>query len=481
MRAMRELSWPRILILSVTVVAAGCATHRPGATAAVPSSPAATDLSDLIRDGCYRCLEKAFADAEASHSRSPAFEAAALLVLRSKELGLPAEPWLDRARALAAADGSSAMYLDIVDAIPPDRLSEDHESLLNFSGRTRARGSITMWREALRSGAASDAFRAYLDVSIVCAFGTLKESDQSFSGSADPVAVTPLFQYAIGICDSTHAARLSALRAREADFVDADYALGRYAVEDPVSPDPEEGLRRLESAAAAFPRSPAIATRIGNLHRAWEDWAPALAAYDAAIAIAPNHPEALIGKTISLSQLSRPQEAITAATRVIDAGQWLLGEAHYWRAWNQLRLGNFGLARSDADRARTLMANSAVFVLSGVIEWRLGRRETAEREFQEALTIDLGECEAAFDLGVVRDERAKLPEALAAFKQAGQCTDLSITLRREAIAKILAGPGTETAKARAAALHERALKDLETRREEVNLAIRALERVRSSK
>jgi tetratricopeptide (TPR) repeat protein len=161
---------------------------------------------------------------------------------------------------------------------------------------------------------------------------------------------------------------------------------------------------------------------------------------------------------------------------LIDGGQWLLGEAYYWRAWNQLRLNNFQLARADADRARTLMSNSAVMVLSGVIEWRLGRLDSAEKDFEGALAIDLGECEAAFDLGVVRDQLGKRVEALAAFKQAGQCLDLSITLRREAIDKIRSGNGSDSLKARDAARHERTLVDLVERRREVTRVIDAIEK-----
>lgn len=53
-------------------------------------------------------------------ARQQAFEAATLLVLRSKELGLPYESWLERARGLAAPDGSSSPALAIADAIPLD-------------------------------------------------------------------------------------------------------------------------------------------------------------------------------------------------------------------------------------------------------------------------------------------------------------------------------------------------------------------------
>jgi tetratricopeptide (TPR) repeat protein len=121
------------------------------------------------------------------------------------------------------------------------------------------------------------------------------------------------------------------------------------------------------------------------------------------------------------------------------------------------------------------MSNAAVLVLSGVIEWRLGRLEGAERDFQDALTVDLGECEAAFDLGVVRDQLGRMPEALAAFKQAGQCYDLSIAVRREAVETIRTGQGTETLKARESARHERVLADLEERRHETTRLIEAID------
>ena len=74
-----------------------------------------------------------------------------------------------------------------------------------------------------------------------------------------------------------------------------------------------------------------------------------------------------------------------------------------------------------------------------------------------------------------RDEQRKPAEALAAFQQARQCYDLSIALRREAIARIEAGPGTETAKARESARHRRELADLQSRRDEAERAITLLD------
>lgn len=468
------------VVVLVAMLLSSCAA-RPHAVSTAPDpAPDPRELPALIEQGCHACLVTAYDRSVARGAADTAFEAATLLVLRSKELGLPSAEWLARARALAASDAAAA-YLDIVDVIPQDRLSADREGLFDLRRRAKAKASIERWRATLQTGPHSAAFRAYLDVSLVCSFGRLSEDARSYSGTLDPVVLTPLYRFAIGHCDSSQRARMTSLRDDVPAFVDAEYALARYALEDPVAPDPEDALRRLHAAAAAFPESPAVPIWIGNIHRAWEEWAPAVDAFDRALAVAPDHPDALVGRAVSLSQLGRSDEAIAAATRVIDIGQWQLGEAYYWRAWNRLRLDQLDDARRDVDRARSLMSNSRVFVLSGVIEWRLKQLTAAAHNFEQALTMDFGECEAAFNLGVVRDELGRQRDAFGAFKQAGQCNDLSIALREEAIAKVRAGTGTDTAKAREVGRHERTLKDLKERREEVTRALTALERYQESR
>ena len=464
-----------LVLFAACVMLAGCGARRPAPAPTPTASSSADDAERLIRQGCYRCLEQAFAGAEKRGARTQAFEAAALLVLRSKELGLPTEPWLGHARSRAAADPSLTPYLTMVEAIPPHAMSDDRDVLFDVRSRSQARSSLQAWRDSLRSGATSNVFRLYLDVALICGFGTLKETDQSFTGQLDEDVRAPIYQYRVGACDSAHGERLRTLRAADAAYVDADFALGRYALDDAVNPDQDEAVRRLRSAYAAFPRSPAIGVTLGNVYRRWEEWSDALTAYDAVLARSPTHPEALVGRVISLSHLMRPEEAIQTATALIDEGQWHLGEAHYWRGWNHLRLAQHDLARRDADRAKTLMSNAAVFVLSGVIEWRLRRLDSAEKEFESAIAIDFGECEAALDLGIVRDEQRKPVEALAAFQQARQCYDLSIALRRETIAKVQTGPGTDTAKARDTARHERELAELQSRRDEALRAIAVLD------
>jgi tetratricopeptide (TPR) repeat protein len=222
----------------------------------------------------------------------------------------------------------------------------------------------------------------------------------------------------------------------------------------------EEGLRRFRRAHAAFPQSPVIATLIGELHKRREQWLDALAMYDLTLAIVPTHRDALLGRAVSLSRLSRHEEAVTAATHLIDLGSWFLAEAYYWRGWNEYQLNRLQDARADADRAKAMATYPDTYVLSGIIEWREQRRESAETEFQAALQLDFGHCEAAFLLGGVRSELRKWPESMASFQHARQCFATSISLRREAVAKLAADPRN----APEIASHERAIADAEKRR-----------------
>ncbi len=475
---MRHLARTLVPVV-VMILGAGCATRTPPPAGAPVVRQTIEDLTELIERGCFRCLEQAYGAADARGATQQAFESAALLVLRSKELGLAPDVWLNRARALAAADGSWSTVLEMIDVVPPDRLAGDRDAgLVQGAGRNRASRLLPMWRDVLASGGASAAFRAYLDAALTCEVedGLTRETVAALGARLPDV---PLVQYRLALCGPEMRLRLAAVRAADPDFVDADYALGRYELERGSEQDPAEAVRRLQSAAVAFPASSAIATTIGNLYQAWEEWEPALAAFDAALAVVPGHPDALLGRTTALANLKRYAPAIETASRLIE-GRWFVGQAYYWRAWSHLQLRDFIVARGDADNARRLMVNASVFLLSGLIDWRLARLETAEKDFQDAMAMDFGQCDAALYLGGVRAELAKRPEALAAFNQARQCYDLSITLRRTLIADIEAKAGNPQTKARQVAGHARAIRASAEHRAEAVRAAGELERFLSS-
>jgi tetratricopeptide (TPR) repeat protein len=285
----------------------------------------------------------------------------------------------------------------------------------------------------------------------------------------------PLIQYRAGLCGGSAAAQLAAARDADPAFVDADLELGRRALQQRV-PDVEEAIRRFQSAQAAFPDSPVMPVSIGSLRESREEWTAALAEYDATLALVPTHRDALLGRAIALSYLSRHEDAVASATRLLELGNWFVGQAHYWRAWNQYRLGRIEEARSDADLAKTLMATAPTFVLSGLIEWSRKRLEPAEAELQAALNMDFGQCEAASYLGGVRAERQQWPESRAAFVHAGQCFELSIVTRREAIASLSVTPAHAAANAVPIAVHQGAMAEAEMRRAEAARNIAAIDR-----
>ena len=466
----------------LALVVSGCASRQPK-PAAVPAPPPTRDIESLIERGCFRCLRQALALADERRLPDLAFESASLLALRATELGMPANEWMMRARALAEGDAARTQYVEIVAAVPPDPLRGLRDDLLvETQARNRIQQrltSVVSWYDALQTGTQSVAFRRYLEVALLCSVDLRNERFDRLDALVPQLPDLPLLKYRVGVCLDQYQPQLLAVRTDVPEFVDADYALGRYLLRDPKTPDPDAAMRRFQSAAAAFPTSTSIPMAIGNLYQTWEDWPHALAAFDQALALLPSHPDAQLGRVISLSQLERHQDAIAAATQLIDGGRWHLGQAFYWRAWNYYNIENNQAARADADRTRTLMVNPGVFLLSGLIEWRFIRRESAETEFQEALKMDFGQCEAAFYLGGVRYELRRLPESLAAMHQARQCFELTLTVRRKLLADSQAGPGTQEQKARDAAKHQRSIANVEKRIEEVMAAIERIQKAQN--
>jgi len=455
------------LLLTLATTGAACAIHTPPRKSA-PSldSTAAASIDALVQRGCYRCLEQAQQEALAAGDRVRIFETALLLVARAKELGLPFSGWLYHALAATPPGADWSDYLAIVQSLRTDPLADDRDIVLLDTLKNRASPqTVTAWRTDLAAGSGSPLLRTYLELSLICQY-IVEDRNVTIAAAVQRFHDVPLIQYRAGACNATQAPHLQEVRETVPEFADVEFLLGRYALEVPQQPDQEEGLRRFNAARAAFPQSPAILASLGALHRDREEWADALEAYDAALALVPTHRDALLGRVVTLSHLARYEDAVAAATRIIDLGSWFTGEAYYWRAWNEYHLSQIDDARSDTDRAKGLMHNSSVLVLSGMIEWHERRFEESEAELQDALTLDAGQCEAAFLLGTVRAERRQWTSGAAAFELAQRCYDLSVTLRRETISRITTGPGSDEGKARLIARQQRAMTEEEQHRDE---------------
>ena len=480
----RCLNRMRALGLAAVVLTAACAARPPAVTP--PSAPPA-DIDALTRQGCWTCLEKAFTAASAAGAREQAFEAAILLVARSKELGVPPGPWLERAITILPQGTDWAAYYAIVNSLPPDSLSGGRDALATADfARPRVGDVWDTWRQGLGAGPGSAILRSYLDLSIACRRDAIGRPaldsatrDASIAAALQAFGNVPLLQYRAGLCGGAELDQLDVVRAADAAFVDADLELGRRALHNQVPPDLTEGLARLRSARSAFATSPVAPMVLGNFHESREEWPEALAEYDAALARVTPHPDALLGRAVSLSNLDRYEEALAAASALLELGGRSTAQAHYWRAWNLYQLERIQEARVDADRAKALMVNPALFVLSGMIEWREKRLESSDAEFVKAIEMDFGQCEAAFYLGTVRWERRLWPESLSAFMHAEQCFDLSIVTRRKAIADLSQTAAEAAANASMIASHERAIEQAGMRRGQSATNIASLQQLAS--
>ncbi len=459
----------RAAALLLTVALAGCAARAPHPAATATPTPAASRaraIDELVARGCFSCLQRAYDEAAAVADRVRTFETAVLLAARAKELGLPFAPWLDRARAATPPGPDWADYLAIVQALRIDPLADDRDVILLDTLKNRASAeTVSGWRTDLATGAGSPLLRAYLEISLICQY-IVQDRNVTIAEAVQRFHDVPLIEYRAGACGPSQAPHLGSVRETVPEFADVDFALGRYALDIPQQPDQDEALRRLTAARAAFPGSPAIVASLAGVRRDREEWSDALEAYDAALALVPTHRDALLGRMVTLSHLARYEDAVATATRILDLGSWFTGEAYYWRAWNEYHLARIDEARVDTDKAKGLMHNASVLVLSGMIEWHEHRLDESEAELQDALTLDAGQCEAAFLLGSVRAERRQWTSGAAAFELAQRCYDLSVTLRRETIERITAGPGSEEGKARLIARQQRAMTEEVQHRDE---------------
>jgi tetratricopeptide (TPR) repeat protein len=453
-------------LLLTLATSAACAVRPSAIAPPVPSASSAAPIDAQIERGCYSCLTRAYDAAVAASDRIRTFESALLLAARAKELGLPYQPWLDRARAALPPGPDWSDYLAIVQALRIDPLADDRDTVLVETIKYRASPqTVAAWRTDLNAGAGPPLLRAYLELSLVCQY-VVEDRSVTIAAAVQRFHDVPLIQYRAGACGASQAPHLTDVRDAVPEFADVDFALGRYALDIPRQPDQDEALQRFTAARRAFPESPAIIASLAELRRDREEWADALNAYDIALMLVPTHRDALLGRVVALSHLSRHDDAIAAATRIIELGTWFTGEAYYWRAWNEYHLARIEDARIDTDRAKGLMHNASVLVLSGMIEWHEHRLDESEAELQDALTLDAGQCEAAFLLGSVRAERRQWASGAAAFELAQRCYDLSVTLRRETIARINAGPGSDEGKARQIARQQRAMAEEAQHRDE---------------
>lgn len=451
-------------LLLFTLLTWSCATR--GLSPQVAADIGRADA--LVRDGCYRCLREAHAiyERSAASPRAPgsaqrgAFEAALLLAIREKELGLPSDASLDQARVWARRLPPAALGLQ------PSLLVDAAELLMGelsgFDPEERQRRARAIRPEMRAENPHRRALDPVLDTSLAAAYLALSIDCERVS-KQNPIngsevlarhAGPPLIRYRLATCGIDGAPPLGTLRAADPRWVDTLFFEGRREIESRAG-DPAKAAALLAAAREAFPVSHAIILALARAQRALGEYEAALASVDSVIADAPVHRDALLARVENLSYLNRHEEAVATASRMIEIGTWHLGNAYYWRAWNEHHLRQLDAAWTDVERAITLQSNTSVYTLAGFIAHSRKALDTAVDRFDRAFDIDGTNCIAVFSAGMVHVEQQEWPPASTKFSESMKCYTADASAARAELARIEASTTAPERKARLAGAEQK--------------------------
>lgn len=399
------------------------------------SAPSAGDLQEieeadaLRRKGCYVALLQAFeiydrlyAQAATKKIVAPKLAPTALLLAaREKELGIVGPNHLDKALEVIRANPSLNAYIPYAEMVGLLRIRgkgvmEEIVSAVDPRFGPEAEARIEKMDADLRLKASADEFFAYVYAARQCAFSRYEKRDD-LNDLWDLFPNSPLLKYKQATCSQEDEALLQALVAAEPQFYEAEFHLGNIYLSQGLLLTAEEHFL---SAYEGILESSLITVSLASVAFATEELERSLDFYEKTLALTPEYREALLGKAICLSYLSRPLEAISVCERIIALGFWLLGESYYWLAWNQHELkDNEAAAASIEESKGRLPTSSEVFTLSGIIAMERGDLAKAEKEFKEALQYNSSNSEALYRLGSLYSQREDWLNSADYFERAG--------------------------------------------------------------
>jgi tetratricopeptide (TPR) repeat protein len=399
-----------LLVLALTLVAAGCASRAP--QSAVTSAELARAHA-LVSIGCHACLQEAVHIYERSRPRGTAraavdeqaHEAYLLLAFRERELGLPASEAHRRAAALATPASLPEDVLDRVLEIlgEPQHLPDGEADKLA--------DAMAPLVQALSARAAGSLAAAYALTTVTCrTFGRAPDASADEPPLARWRETSVAIQYAELACASAVAAGdVEILLGADSRFAEVHYLAGMSELQQGRL---RSAYVRLAKAGEAFPGSHAVMSALANVALAIGRIDEALGYYERALEVRDD-PAARLGRAKALTYLERHDEAIDALGALVEAGTWSPGEARYWRAWNLYHLSQHHAARRDALRALQSWPSPHVERLAGLTALALDRHDEARGHFEQALTRAGDDCESRLYLAQLA--------ALDGFEAAAAC------------------------------------------------------------
>lgn len=401
-----------------------------------------------VSEGCYTCLVEA-RDGYAAIANGPfrdrilprLFESQLLLVLRHKELAMPATDLRAAAADTASElppDLDAGRYLAMVDAIPEEATGVSAREAQAFQ---RAHLDFARTGEAelgwLDHGPLATLFNSYLRLSLQCATGPLPSGLRLRTPPTGTVAADepPLLTYRRAACGAAVSVpNLEVVRTLVPAFHEAAFFQSQAWLADAITYGPDKPAAAIAAVEPHFPASPTVAYAAGTVRQAIGDCTGAIERYERVLTMRPLHENAMLGRVMCLSTLLRHAEAIRGATELAAAGGSTSGAAYFWRAWNQHRLGELVLARADIDSAKRGQRTVSIALLAGIIEYDQDERATAVSDLQSALSMSGGRsCPASTYLALIDIKNSAWLGAANNFRTAMVCYERNLVETRSTL------------------------------------------------
>ncbi len=355
-----------------------------------------------------------------------------LLIIRQRELGIHDSTSIDEASVLIQDNpflSGFSTYLELADSIPVRtkgmRGDIIDDSRRADSRRERLEENIEKWRHELEEKSKTEEFYAYLYIARNCHFSYYIKENKVIRETADLAYLqrifprSPLVRFKLSFCPKEDIVSLRKLLQIEPRFYEIHYFLGEQALKRGMLVTAENHfLECFEHIPESLPNVIFLA----SVYFAFEELEKSLDFYDKALSMAPEFREALLGKAICLSYLERHEEATEVCNEILRLGGFYLGDTYYWLSWNQNELEKLAEAWESIEKSKPyLIGYSQVFSLAGVIAYKKGEKDVAEKNFQEALKLDLNNCEAAFYLGKIYADRQEWARSGEYYERAAFC------------------------------------------------------------
>ena len=383
----------------------------------------------LQSEGCYTCLKEALAIFERIRQAKlpPAgiaekrFDTALLIAVREKELGIPSDDAMAKAKGLVVP--SRQPLFDAAELVIGDSSGLDPEMRAFATARNRPPVEPdNPKRRALDAFPATDLAAKYVALSIDCEQQKLIES-VDMKALTTAYAGSPLMHFRLSTCGRPAAPNVGALRQSNPRWTDTFYWEARREMVASLGQaiDLSKVIGLYGQGREAFPTSLMLTMAWANANLAAEEFESALSGFEDVLKMFPTHRDAMNGKMQSQSYLTHHQDAIATATRLLELGTWHIADANYWRAWNRYQIKEYESAWTDVENAIKGVSNSRVYMLAGLIAYARKELSTAVDRFDTAFAADSHACDAVWMSGLVSIDQNALDVAGPKFTRSMTC------------------------------------------------------------